>query len=489
MFINANETQLTNREAGGIFGSAASCNGDYSLCALFRAIVVNHEDGTDWKSLPSKTNIHFYDVNSGGDVNYVMRRHTSEAISLLTYNGSFSNLDIEVPEEWTTFDAPPYYLNRYLSQTKRSKVYINRDKKRVVAVVERLIKNEWIQSFCSMLWVVLPWYYPEKNDDVIKFFKSISIGNKDVTDEQAKQIVVDYVNAAAEKLNIRDIALHQMLDGVADRARQEGIKTHQSRLDEIIRYINDLTQQLSQRYGEYAIESDTLQGLERMEPKSDDVYFQFFYQHENIRIEQISGLTMTYGVTDTLEFYDEDEAKTLFENQNSWAHEYYDNDHISLLKTIFVEKRGIFRVSAKFTLSDMKMVNSIKGQYPENDSMPNPHIYNYGCNGANGNYYSAYAKTGDWDLAVEQSISATKNWSVGDSAVGKKMFAWIRDYDDVKCIYVTDGSPMNGLTPDCKLITIREYKELIANKLRQEAEEAEANKAEEANESEENDNG
>lgn len=489
MFINANETQLTNREAGYIFGDAASYNGDCSLSALFRAIVINHDDCTDIQKLPDMVFVRYRnaDCDDGDCVNYVMRQ-CPEAISILTYDGSFQGLEIEAPDGWETFDAPPYYLNRYLSQTTRSKVYINREEKRVVAVVERRIKNEWIQSFCSMLWVVLPWYYPEKNDDVIKFFKSISIGNKEVSDEQAKQIVIDYANAAAKKLNIRDITLHQMLDGVADRARQESIRTNQSRVNDLMRSIEDLSRQLSRRYEEYATASATLQGLEKMEPKSDDSFFQFFRQHNNIRIEQISGLTLYYGVTDTLEFYDEEEARILFENKNSWAHG-YSEDYLTILKTIFVDKRGIFRVSAAFSLSDMKMVHSIKGQYPENDSIPNPHIYNYGCDGANGNYYSAYAKTGDWDLAIEQSISATKNWSVGDSAVGKRMFSWLRDYDDVKCIYVTDGSPMEGVTDDCKLISFREYKELIANKLRQEAEEAEANKAEEANESEENDNG
>ena len=487
MFINANETQLTNREAGNIFGDAASYNGDYSLSALFRAIVINHDDCTDIQKLPDMVCVRYRNVDRGEHVTFVMSK-CPEVISILTYNGSVNDLKIEAPDGWETFDAPPYYLNRYLSQTTRSKVYIDRDEKRVVAVVERRVKAEWIQSFCSMLWVVLPWYYPEKNDDVIKFFKSISIGNKEVSDEQAKQIVIDYANAAAKKLNIRDITLHLLLDGVADRARQESIKTNQSLVNNIMNSIEDLSRQLSLRYEEYATASATLQGLENMEPKSDDSFFQFFRQHNNIRIERISGMTLSYGVTDTLEFYDEEEARILFENKKSWAHN-YDEDYLTILKTIFVDKRGIFRVSADFSLGDMKMVNSIKGQYPEEESMPNPHIYNYACNGANGQYYSKYAQTGDWDLAIEQSISATKNWSVGDSTVGKKMFAWIRDYDDVKCIYVTDGSPMEGVTDDCKLISFREYKELIAKKLRQEAEEAEVNKAEEANESEENDNG
>ena len=451
MLINAKETQLTNREAGGIFGDAASYSGDCSLCALFRAIVVNHDDCSNWKELSDKTKIRFRDVKSSDEVNYVMR-NCGEILSILTYFGTFQGLEIEVPDGWTTFDAPPYYLNRYLSQTTRSKVYINRDLRRVVAVVERRIKVEWIQSFCSMLWVILPWYYPEKNDDVIKFFKSISIGNKDVTEEQAKRIVIDYVNAAAKKLNIRDITLHQFLDGVADRARIESINIHQSRVRDIMFYINDLTDKLAKRYEEYATESATLQGLEMMEPKGDDEFFQFFRQHNNVRIERIDGMKMYYGVTDTLEYYDEEEVKILFENKSSWVHS-YDSDYISVLKTIFVDKRGIFRVSADFSLSDMKMVESIRGQYPEEDSMPNPHIYNFACDGANGQYYPKYAKSGDWDLSIEQSISATKNWSVGDSAVGRKMFSWIRDYDDVSCIYVTDGSPMDGVTPDCKLIS------------------------------------
>lgn len=476
MIINANETKLTNREAVDFFGNAACLGGTQLLYALFRAIVINHDDCTDLKAFKSKTRIGCHTVSDHEEVECVLKGEDDEAICLLIYSGNFQFVKPEIAG-WVTFDEPPYYLNRYLSQTTRTKVYINREKKKVVAVIDRGIDGEWVQAFSSMLWIILPWYYPEKNDDIIKFFKSISIGNKNVTDEEAKKILIDYVNTAADKLNIRDAVLHQKLDGLADRARKEQIQIHQNSVESIREAIQQYTDILVSKYENLSNELSVLQGLEQMEPKTDEAFFQFFRQHQNVRVGRVRGAELCYSVIDTLEFYDEDEANTLFDNGHAWVHE-FPTSFVEMLRTIFVEKRGIFRVCAEFKITDMKLVSSRKGILFDKESIPNPHIYFYGCDGANETFYSQYARQGDWDLAIEQSIAATKNWAVGDSVVGKKMFSWIRECSGVKCIYVTDGSPMDGVTPECKLISFDEYEALVT-----------AKKAEEAKESEVVDNG
>ena len=51
------------------------------------------------------------------------------------------------------------------------------------------------------------------------------------------------------------------------------------------------------------------------------------------------------------------------------------------------------------------------------------------------------------------------------------MFDWMNCYPDVKCIYVTDGSAMEKVTSECKLVSLNEFKRLVAAKKRQEQKE------------------
>jgi hypothetical protein len=50
-------------------------------------------------------------------------------------------------------------------------------------------------------------------------------------------------------------------------------------------------------------------------------------------------------------------------------------------------------------------------------------------------------------MAIERSSAATKNINFGDVTVSERMMEWIEDHQDVKCIYINDGS----------LVSIREF--------------------------------
>ena len=74
-----------------------------------------------------------------------------------------------------------------------------------------------------------------------------------------------------------------------------------------------------------------------------------------------------------------------------------------------------------------------------------PHIYFYGCGGGNDQYYSKYADSGDWELAIEQAIGAVKNLNFGDSTVVAKMIDWLEHHNSIPCIRMSDTGELVSL--------------------------------------------
>jgi hypothetical protein len=468
MVVDYNETILTSEETSELFKQASPFDGDYSLHALYRAIVLEHESiggAADISVLKEKSVIKQFRIVEKPSIKTIV--DVDYPVCLIKYWGEdFQGMTIDA-EGWESMGSVTCPLDRFLSQVTPSKVYINRDSRRVIATVKGSISATWIQNFESMLWLMLPWYYPERKDEEIKFFKSISTGKNAPSKSEAKQNLISYVNGVAEKHNVRDLQLHALLDGVQDSYRQSQLQEYSEQRDTIEGEISDYTAYLQNKYRRLMEVMEIIKGLELLAPEEDSTWFDFFKQHKNVKITEVSGADIFYSVVDTLEFYDEDEVKLLLDNETSWSSDY--KSMLPMLKTIFVEKRGIFRVNACFKLSNLSLVTPIKRKQADNGGMPNPHIYNYACSGGNDRYYSQYANEGSWDLAIEQSIAATKNWAVGDAAVGRRMFDWIEVNNTVPCIYVTDGSPMtNGVTSDARLVSLEEYAEIIRKKTEQE---------------------
>ena len=140
----------------------------------------------------------------------------------------------------------------------------------------------------------------------------------------------------------------------------------------------------------------------------------------------------------------------------------YDENTRKGLKAIFADHKGVIRVNAVFDLQQFKLVTPRQNEAFVAEAMPNPHIYFYGCSGGNDQYYSQYAENGDWDLGIEQAISATKNLAWGDRAVCTRMINWLRNNDAYPCIYVAEKlQPIDRVTKEMKLVTFQDFLRMI----------------------------
>lgn len=482
MVIYREQTQLTNQRAGELIGSLPLWDGDASLAGLVRAIVLERMDGDiSVDKLAIKSRVYKLRYSSAYDTN-VWEKDWDGALTVIECGNCYSDVIPPTDSKWTTFDGAPYYINKYLSKIARSKVFINTEEQRVVAAVSGNAPNKWIQALESMLWALLPWYFPEKTPEVIDFFKHLSVDNENWDSKEVADYVIDYINEVAKKIDLENMYLHKLFDGYADRTRKQRMLQAEDNIQEINSKIAQRLEIIGNLYGELEEARLKLNSLRALGQQKDDSLYEFFRAHKNARAYCIgSDNTVYYDIIDTLDFYDENEADTLFRNNTSWVYNYVTKESAEFLRELLVEKRGIIRITARFKLTGMAMVNSVRAEFLDTcNAMPNPHIYFYGCNGANDQYYAQFARTGDWELAIEQSIAATKNWNVGDSTVGKSMFRYICENDHQPFIYVTDGSKNTEMTEGMKLVSFDEFKNIV--KARRDAEAQAENKEGEANE-------
>lgn len=458
MQISRERLALTSRDADAIIGSAQAIDGDYSLSAFLRAIVIDRGEWTV-ENLEDKSRFERVRVRTKDE----MADYMTNGYRAVTIVECADCIDCEVSADgWTTFDQPPALVNRYLSQFAKSKVYINESAKRVVAFVDRRAHHIWVQAFQSLLFKIMPWYFPSPlSEDMHAVFKAISVDNKSVTPEDAMNAIIGYVDMAAKKINMRDLRLTKLLSGVADRKRSRDIVALEETYSNVMRKIRDLNETLADRYSEIEDVKLRLSGLRLTPANKDESMLKFFQQHKNIHVISVDDDSIKYGVESVLDFYDEDEFNSILENDDSYINDDFESDEVGAMKAIFADRKGLIRVNAVFELENLRLVRPLRDESFVEEAMPNPHIYFYACSGGNEQYYSKYAESGDWDLAIEQSIAATKNLNMGDSTVVERMINWLINNDSIKCIYVNDdGTAVNDIGENTKLVSFREFKKI-----------------------------
>lgn len=123
-----------------------------------------------------------------------------------------------------------------------------------------------------------------------------------------------------------------------------------------------------------------------------------------------------------------------------------------LAKTL-VEERGdllfkalwIDRSAQLFTYSTFGMdglvvyLSSCEGKnLREYESIPHPHLVNYGCSGGYTESFTEIAQSGDFYGAVMTMISCARNFNLGDSTVRHEFFRNIYSYKEKCCLYKGD---------------------------------------------------
>lgn len=454
-----------------LFGENCAIDRDYSTTALLRALALRSLSSTVLSPEQTEelryTGVKIMRVTSAREIEHALNNDYRQTITVVE---CVCGLNDNIPHDelWKeefTLNNKPFPVNQYLSQFGRTKIFLNPTKKRLVAYVDKKVTDTWAQAFNSVLCRLLVWYFPQElSPEDQKFFKSISVDKKSIPIEEKENLLVEYVENITKSVSIREILLHKFLDNVADTLR----KTKLNALEEERSKLDYEIERKLERLGELYSDLDKCMAelkIFKLAPQEDsNELFTFFYKHKQLSVWKIEDGDLYFSVTDTLDFYDEAEFERIFLNPNAYLFGYGDRTRAAL-RAIFLERKGIIRTHAAFKLKGFRLVVPLSRTLTVENTMPNPHVYFYACSGGHEQYYTQYAKSGEWDLAIEQAIAATKNLNWGDTTVCEKMLDWLLDYKNIPCIYVNpDLTPIEKTTEDMRLISFNEFSDCIEKK-------------------------
>lgn len=474
MRIDRSNFEVLNEALDSAFGTPIEVGGDWSLSAFLRATAINNNPG-DPGRVAKESRVSSVAGESNARVECVFTDGNESVVTLIRVP------DPELFEKcavasagWMEFDQPSQPLNAYLSQFSQkradkqdgTRLFVNQETHKVVALVYgSYLSGEWVQALISLLPRVMTWAFSGTKEEIKALCFSLSyVPNKE--QDAAKAALIEYCKAAAAKADIRGIIISSAITGVADKMRKTRISALESARTSYEESINSFEKKLADVYRSYEEVVMELNALLKTSKKDDDSFREFFINHKDIDIlsTQLDG-TIEYDVTAPLQYYDEAEFRAMVENKDSVLYTSLPSHVVPILKAVFGEKLGVFQVTARFKLVALKLVSPVRRVMKNGDCAPNPHIYFHACSGGNDKYYAQYAKTGEWDLAIEQSCAATRNLNVGDLTVFQEFARWINENRQVKCVWTNpDLSKVDKITGKTELITIAEFAKRIAEK-------------------------
>lgn len=456
--MNYVNTIITSPDANAFFGDNSTPLGSYTLGAVLRFIALKHHQGDieKIKAIKCETD-QFYERTNGNDYAHRAKEYGIELYILTAPRGA--QLPTINEEGWVALDTPPYPVAPYLSSASETRVYANTILKSTIVFVRNSSSEKWMDMFCASMFRILPWYFIDGiSEDEKNLFKAIN-----AKDSETFAKIVDDLCAAYDFKGSR---FRRTLIGWNDGYRKRQIEALKSNAEQTLQNIETYQQEIAKLLNSLESYNVNLLALQAQEDSSDDSVYKFFMNHQNIVIYNTKlgygdGNVMDYCILETIEYFDRDEFLRVYNNKNSNIG-CADEDIREILFAVFglEEGKGAFRVESMFRLTNLSSLNVLRNsrshQY-DNTHLPHPHLVNYGCLGGNSKYITEYMQQGNWDMAIEQSVAATKNINFGDSAVIGTFVSNIRGHmDDCRCIIADNGKEM---TPREFLVYIRENKE------------------------------
>ena len=438
-------TKLTDSDANIFFGNSKFFLDNPVLEATLRYIAIKHHTGELEKVQLIKTSQGEFSGNTG---NFYVNRVQPQTLTVF-----ISRRGYEIPyvdaTGWVALDAPPFPVAPFLSKASETKVYLNKEEQKIVIFVKNAT-DKWIDLLCSTLCRILPWIYTDDTQiskDEIELFKLFV--QKNGNTEKFKQIIDECV----KDFDFKNISLKRTLLNWGKSSIDSQIKTLSNKSESIRGDIRSHEENLALLYTQLGNLLVNINALTATIGKEDDSLYRFFINHKQLGLYKVDNRVDSYGnnnsylyfsVVETIEFFDAEEFKRVFNNPNSYLGQ--SQDIRNLFWGLYGANKGVIRVESVFKLNNLSSLESCRGVRTglyNATHLPHPHQYHYGCLGANGTYIQRYMIEGNWDMAIDQAIASVKNINFGDTTV---MNAYVQDIknnmDTCRCIIADNGTEM-----------------------------------------------
>lgn len=277
-----------------------------------------------------------------------------------------------------------------------------------------------LEKIISAIPKLMPDLYTDNNysTDEIAVFEYISKGNIEG--------VTSFIKDKLLELNVDEIVLRKEFDGyenIVIKKQKEGL----GRLIESLQCdYNCLAEKLADKM-QSIIEKTAAYDAMCNVGNDGRSFVDFILSHKNIAHVKSHDGCFTYAVDETIDYFDQDAFERYYSNPNCSFLVNREPETKKILEGLFIKRFGKLRVYGEFKCSNLSSIKALRaGDYVYIDyknHFKHPHLGNYACLGNNVQPIATYFSNGDWDLAIEQTIAATKNLNFGDSIVMER-FTW-----------------------------------------------------------------
>lgn len=381
---------------------------------LMRYVILKYNDGNFGEPYTYKTGI--MSGNPYSNQNYYFSWITQSDYELIIVRVR-KGYDVpkisesNIPDGWTSLSGNPYPVSTFLSRISDTSIYINEELKKSLIFVKTPTDN-WIYALSSALFRVMPWLFPKELDEEDELlFRSISSRDFD----KVKEVFDNFV----EKYDFEDI-IRQKIKGWENNSIARQIEDLRSSYNNIMNEIRDYNVRLEERYTNLDRINNSLKGLNLIPTEEATQVYDYFKKNPSLKIISVSTNNIEFSINETIEYYDEEEFKRIFSNRYSVLGTGNLSDRLrKIFWALFAENKGKVKVDSVFRLTNLSGLTPLRGRRAGNtiNTMPHPHLFYHACLGGNESYIRKYLQSGDWDMALTQAISATKNINFGDTTV------------------------------------------------------------------------
>lgn len=332
--------------------------------------------------------------------------------------------------------------------------FINPETKSVIVFVESMDIRRMHYLQCS-IFAFMPWYFdPKLGVSKIEMELIESLRDKSSTKYE------DCIAKIAEQYDFRTARIRQLLAGFETRYESMECEKVRQEIHRCIQYIDDLNSQIGdylRAKNDYEIR---LLGLETKiaNGSEESEIMDYFLCNDKLVLESVTNDSMVFTVKTYLEYFDEDLAKRVIRNGNSYV--YRPNgmgcnniipaeDMRMLMTAIFLDQKLRIKFCAAYRFNMNGSVNALSRHdfgTECRDCTPNTHIDRFSCLGNYQRAINELLKRHDYIGAIEQCAASCKSLNFNDSPVMqefmRRMYG-ISDYQNsvnTRCIELPDGT-------------------------------------------------
>lgn len=346
---------------------------------------------------------------------------------------------------WEFLDTSAMPMAHYISQKNPTDTVVIRNvaKQHTVIITPSIVEDDRWARILAVIDNLMPWFFDfSKDRDFARLLDNLS------HDHSKKHIlkIEEIMNAVFDKLNIREQIIRQDFEGFENILKAKLIAEIDTKIENTRYSIQCENEKLDILYSTLAECNLKLQSYKSLEDEGIN-FVNFIMQHKNIdNIKKLDTNRFAFTIRETIEYYDEDGFKTSYNTPGSIFDKNLDGS--DLLYELFVNHRGKIETVSEFECQNLTRLDPVRrgggsfGNATYNQAMPHPHLAFHACLGGNEKQIRDYLAKGNWDMAIEQAIGATKNINISDHSPMSHLINYIKNYRNEPFIIADNGKRM-----------------------------------------------